>query len=85
MSILAQQLNKLKASNSLKIAPGAPLPHFILDKNTARNTTIDVLYTMAIMGFGELKKELLGAGKRIGEDLLSESYKEINRNKFTQQ
>lgn len=56
MSILAQQLNKLKANNSLKIAPGAPLPHFILDKNTARNTTIDVLYTMAIMGFGELKK-----------------------------
>ena len=56
MSVLAQQLNKLKTNNSLNIAPGAPLPHFILDKITARNTTIDVLYTMAIMGFDELKK-----------------------------
>ena len=56
MSLLAQQLNQLKTQNALKIAPGAAVPTFILDKNTARNTTIDVLYTMAILGFGEISK-----------------------------
>jgi hypothetical protein len=51
MSILAQQLNKLKQNNAVSIAPGAPRATFILDKQTARNTTIDVLFTMAVLGY----------------------------------
>lgn len=51
MSLLAQQLNKLKQNNALSIAPGAPRPSFILDKQTARNTTVDVIYTMALLGY----------------------------------
>jgi hypothetical protein len=51
MSLLAQQLNKLKQNNVLSIAPGAPRPSFILDKQTANHTTVDVLYTMAVMGY----------------------------------
>ena len=56
MSLLAQQLNKLKQNNAVSIAPGAPRATLILDKQTARNTTIDVLYTMAVMGYSEIKK-----------------------------
>lgn len=51
MSLLAQQLNKLKLNNVVSIAPGAPKASLILDKQTARNTTLDVLYTMAVMGY----------------------------------
>lgn len=51
MSLLAQQLNKLKQNNAISIAPGAPKASLILDKQTARNTTVDVLYTMAVMGY----------------------------------
>lgn len=51
MSLLAQQLNRLKQSNGTSIAPGAARATLILDKNTARNTTIDVLYTMAVLGY----------------------------------
>lgn len=56
MSLLAQQLNKLKQNNVISIAPGAPKPSLILDKQTARNTTVDVLYTMAVLGYGEIRK-----------------------------
>lgn len=52
MSQLAQQLNKLKQYNVLSIAPGAPKPTLILNQQTARCTTIDVLLTMAIIGYG---------------------------------
>lgn len=56
MSSLAQQLSQLKQSNGVSIAPGAARPSLILDKTTARNTTIDVLFTMAVMGYTEIKK-----------------------------
>lgn len=56
MSALAQQLNKLRQSSVASIAPGAPLPTLLLDPSTARNTTLDVLYTMALLGYAEIKK-----------------------------
>jgi hypothetical protein len=56
MTLLVQQLNKLKQNNVLSIAPGAPKPTLILDQQTARSTTLDVLLTMAIFGYGEIKK-----------------------------
>lgn len=68
MSILAQQLSKLKQTNvALSIAPGASRPSLILDKNTARNTTTDVLYTMAVMGYSEIKKHIFHSGRQLGE------------------
>ena len=51
MSLLAQQLGQLKSQNAIKIAPGAPRPSLMLDKQTAKNTTIDVLFTMALLGY----------------------------------
>lgn len=85
MSLLAQQLGQLSAQSAIKIAPGAPKPTLILDQNTARNTTIDVLYTMALMGYNDLKKSLAVGAKELGEVLLSTDYKEMNRNKLGQQ
>jgi hypothetical protein len=52
MSILVQQLNKLQQNSVLSIAPGAPKPSLILDQKTANSTSIDVLLTMAIFGYG---------------------------------
>ena len=75
MSLLAQQLGQLHAQSAIRIAPGAPKPTFILDQNTARNTTIDVLYTMALMGYKELKKDLLPGAKEMADLLLSAEYK----------
>lgn len=63
MSLLAQQLGQLHAQSAIRIAPGAPKPTLILDQNTARNTTVDVLYTMALMGYKELKRDLAAGGK----------------------
>lgn len=59
MSILAQQLSKLKQQNAVSIAPGAPKASLILDKQTAKNATNDVLYTMALLGYNEIKKEMI--------------------------
>jgi hypothetical protein len=56
MSSLTQQLNRLRQNNGVSIAPGAPRAALMLDKNTARNTTIDVLYTMAVLGYTEIKR-----------------------------
>ena len=68
MSILAQQLSKLKQINTAaSIAPGANKPSFILDKNTARNTTVDVLFTMAVLGYSEIKKCILHSGRKLAE------------------
>lgn len=83
MSLLAQQLSQLQLQGAIKIAPGAPKPTLILDQNTARSTTIGVLFTMAMMGYAEMKKELPAGANALGELLLSEGYKEFNRNKLT--
>ncbi len=71
MSLLAQQLNKLKQNSAVSIAPGAARPSFILDKQTARNTTVDVLYTMAVLGYSEIKKSLFHSARALADDLLS--------------
>lgn len=71
MSALAQQLNKLKQQNVASIAPGAPKATLLLDKTTARSTTLDTLFTMAVLGYTEIKRELFPNIRVLAEELLS--------------
>ena len=52
---LTQQLNLLQKEKVKKIGPGAIVPSLLLDNQISRNTSIEVLYTMAIIGFTKMK------------------------------
>lgn len=56
---LKEQLSLLQKDKVKRIGPGAIVPSLLLDKDTSRNTSIDVLYTMAILGFNKLKNTLV--------------------------
>lgn len=56
---LSEQLNNLQ-QKQVKIGVGAVVPAFVLDKQTAKVTSVEVLYTMAILGFSKFKKLLKG-------------------------
>ncbi len=72
LSSLATQLSTIRQTQkSTSIAPGAPTPTLLLPKSTAKNTTIDVLYTMAILGYDEIKKKMFANTKKLAEELLS--------------
>ena len=68
---LKEQLNFLQKEKPKTIGPGAEVPSLLLARETSRSTSISVLYTMAILGFNKLKKNLIGNGITLGEELLS--------------
>ena len=53
---LTQQLNLLQKEKPKKIAPGANVPTLLLDPQISKNTSTEVLYTMAIIGFTKVKE-----------------------------
>ena len=59
MSSLANQLNSIKlAQNSLKVGPHQEQPTILFDKHTARNTSIDTIYSMSILAYDKLQTHL---------------------------
>jgi hypothetical protein len=59
MSSLSSQLKTIKQNQTaLKIAPNQEQPTILLDKFTARNTSIDTIYSMAIIAYNKLEKSL---------------------------
>jgi hypothetical protein len=57
MSSLQQQLSTIKSNERiLKIGPNLPQPTILLDQYTARNASIDIIYTMGLMSFYNLSK-----------------------------
>jgi hypothetical protein len=83
MSQLASQLALLRERNAA--TPSAAKPSLLLDARTARNTTADVLHTMAILGYDEIRKELMHQGRELGEELLEKQSIDTNRNALGKQ
>lgn len=55
MSSLSSQLKTIKQNQTaLKIAPNQEQPTILFDKFTARNTSIDTIYSMAIIAYNKL-------------------------------
>lgn len=59
MSSLSNQLNSIKLSqNALKIGANQEQPSILFDKYTARSTSIDTIYSMAILAYDKLQSNL---------------------------
>ena len=59
MSSLSSQLNSIKMSqNALRIGPNQEQPSILFDKYTARNTSIDTIYSMSILAYDKLSNYL---------------------------
>ncbi len=82
MSILTQQLNRLQLSQRHeKIGPNLPQPTILMDSYAARNTELDVIFSLAVMGYETLKDKLLF--KEDWFEVLSEESRGLSRAKMT--
>lgn len=85
-SSLSSQLNVIKQQQiALKVGPHQEQPSILFDKYTARNTSIDTIYSMAILAYGKLQSHLTNSLEQVHlrEEILGENMKEINRNTLT--
>lgn len=58
MSQLSNQLSNIKhKQRQIRIGPTPLQPSILLDPQVARNTSVDIIYTMAILSYGKLVKE----------------------------
>jgi U3 small nucleolar RNA-associated protein 10 len=78
MSQLTAQLALLRQHNPA--TPSSPSPSLLLDAQTVRSTSVDVLHTMALLGYDEIRKELTSEARHLAEELLAEAGKDTNRN-----
>jgi hypothetical protein len=59
MSSLSNQLNSIKLSqNSLKIGANQEQPSILFDSYTARSTSVDTIYSMALLAYDKLSSSL---------------------------
>jgi hypothetical protein len=80
MSQLSQQLSKIKTSQrQIKIGPSPLQPTILLDAQTARSTSIDIIYTMAVLSYANLIKSNQHIREE-GDQLFNQELKDINRN-----
>lgn len=58
-SSLSNQLKSIKQQQiALKVGPHQEQPSILFDKQTARNTSIDTIYSMAILAYDKLHSHL---------------------------
>lgn len=83
MSLLAEQLQTLRGEQRLQqIGPNLPQPSILFDPVTARSTSLDVIYTMAVLGYSKLLS-CDPSLRRIGDLLFNDAHKHLNRNQLT--
>lgn len=58
-SSLSNQLQAIKQQQiALKVGPHQEQPTILFDKQTARNTSVDTIYSMAILAYDKLQSRL---------------------------
>ena len=58
-SSLSNQLQAIKQQQiALKVGPHQEQPTILFDKQTARNTSVDTIYSMAILAYDKLQSNL---------------------------
>lgn len=82
MSLLSQQLGKIKETQRVLKIGVQQQPTLLLDTNTASNASHDLFYTLAIISYSKMLsvQPLL---KEEGDIIMAEENREINRNTLT--